>query len=315
MLANLTDFDLRLIRVFLAVVDARGLTAAQAALNVGQSTISTQLASLETRLGFRLCERGRGGFKLTAKGERFAMSARRLLMATNTFCAEAANMDRQLVGELNLGLIGHTPFSQNARISDAIARFRQRDQAVRFNIQIRSPGELEEQVLNGKVDIAIGYFWHRVPSLDYTSLFIERQYAYCGARHALFGRAAHADHPGDVGAAEAAACEWAWRSYPLPEAQHSTHERNVTAIADNMEAVALLILSGHHLGYLPVHFAKPYVDGGLLRAVNPSALRYDVTFHMVTRRMTNTGDIQRAFIEDLRAVHLNEVEREGAANA
>ncbi|WP_321842505.1 LysR family transcriptional regulator [Paraburkholderia bannensis] len=310
MLANLTDFDLRLIRVFLAVVDARGLTAAQAALNVGQSTISTQLSSLETRLGFRLCERGRGGFKLTAKGERFAMSARRLLVAANSFCAEAANMDRQLVGELNLGLIGHTPFSQNARISDAIARFRQRDQAVRFNIQIRSPGELEEQVLNGKVDIAIGYFWHRVPSLDYTALFIERQYAYCGARHPLFERAGEANA---VGADEAAACEWAWRSYPLPEAQHSTtHERNVTAIADNMEAVALLILSGHHLGYLPVHFAKPYVDGGLLRAVNPAALRYDVTFHMVTRRAPHAGDIQRAFIDDLRAVHLNEMAPEAA---
>lgn len=299
MLTNLTDFDLRLIRVFLAVADARGITAAQATLNVSQSTISSQLAALETRVGFRLCERGRGGFRLTAKGERFAMSSRRLIVATHAFCAEASNMDRQLVGELNLGLIGHTPFSQNARISDAIARFRQRDQAVRFNIQIRPPGELEEHVLNGAVDIAIGYFWHRVPSLDYTALFVERQYAYCGARHPLFAIA------GDVDPDDAAQYEWAWRSYPLPEARHSTNERNVTAIADNMEAVALLILSGHHLGYLPVHFAKPYVESGLLKQVNPTSLRYDVTFHMVTRKAPRAGDIQRAFVEDLRAVHLN----------
>lgn len=82
MLSNLTDFDLRLIRVFLAVADAQGVTAAQSILNVGQSTISSQLATLETRLGFRLCERGRGGFSLTSKGERLASSARRLFTAT-----------------------------------------------------------------------------------------------------------------------------------------------------------------------------------------------------------------------------------------
>ncbi len=73
-----------------------------------------------------------------------------------------------------------------------------------------------------------------------------------------------------------------------------------------MEAVALLILSGHHLGYLPVHFAKPYLDSGLLRQINPVSLQYDVTFHMVTRRAPRAGEIQRAFVDDLRAVHLNE---------
>jgi hypothetical protein len=40
--------------------------------------------------------------------------------------------------------------------------------------------------------------------------------------------------------------------------------------------------------------------------VNPASLRYDVTFHMVTRKGPRAGDIQRAFVEDLRAVHLNE---------
>lgn len=43
MLGQPSDLDLRLIRVFLAVVDANGITPAQATLNVSQSTISTQL--------------------------------------------------------------------------------------------------------------------------------------------------------------------------------------------------------------------------------------------------------------------------------
>lgn len=298
MLGNLSDLDLRLIRVFLAVVDAGGVTPAQWSLNVGQSTISSQLSTLETRLGFRLCERGRSGFRLTEKGERFVEMGRTLLTAVNNFNLEARNINKQLVGTLHIGLIGHTPISQNARISETIARFRQRDEAVRFAIAVRAPGDLEEELLNSSIQIAIGYFWHRVPSLDYTPLFIERQIAYCGRGHPLFASA------GRLSQEEVAQAEWAWRSYPLPEAQMATQNLRITAVADNMEATALLIMSGHHLGYLPQHFAAPYVAQGLLAPLNPALFHYEVTFHVVTQRQRLQNDITRAFLADLKAAHL-----------
>ena len=43
MFSQLTDLDLRLIRVFLAIVDAGGVSPAQATLNVGQPTISSRV--------------------------------------------------------------------------------------------------------------------------------------------------------------------------------------------------------------------------------------------------------------------------------
>lgn len=297
MLNNLSDLDLRLIRIFLAVVDAGGLTPAQSTLNVGQPTISTQLAALETRLGFRLCVRGRAGFRLTAKGERFAELSRGLMATVSDFTAEARHMDRQLVGTVHIGIIGHTSISQNARISEAIARFCRRSQAVRFSVSVRSPGELEERLLTGEMQVAIGYFWHRVPTLEYTPLFLERQMAYAGRGHALY-----ADAP-NVSSERAAECEWAWRSYPVPEAQ-LTPPRRITAVADNMEAVAMLILSGVHLGYLPVHFAAPYVERGLMAALNPGELKYDVGFHIVTRHRRHHDEILRALLEDIRASYL-----------
>ena len=52
MLTNLSDIDLKLLRVFVAVAEAQGVSAAQETLLMNQSTISTHLASLETRLGF-----------------------------------------------------------------------------------------------------------------------------------------------------------------------------------------------------------------------------------------------------------------------
>jgi LysR family transcriptional regulator, transcriptional activator for bauABCD operon len=299
---SLSDLDLRLIRVFLAIVDAGGVSSAQATLNVGQSTISTQLATLEARLGYRLCERGRGGFALTSRGEPFVEACRTLLAAVDTFDSTARNVGKKLVGTLTLGIIGNTPVSANARISEAIARFRERDESVRFSVLVRSPGELEEMLLAGRIQMAIGYFWHRVPSLEYTEIFSEDQLAFCSRAHPLFASAGHID------VAHAADHAWAWRSYPLPEAA-ALAPRTIGAVADNMEAVAMLVLSGRHLGYLPEQFAAPYVKDGLLAALNPNTMRYRVAFQMVTRdrRARGAHEAQReivdAFVEDMATAH------------
>jgi DNA-binding transcriptional LysR family regulator len=201
------------------------------------------------------------------------------------------------VGTLNLGLIGHAPVNANARISQAIERFRQRDESVHFTVSVRPPGELEGLLLDGKIHMAIGYFWHRVPALDYTTIFHETQLAYAGRGHPLFGKA------GLVAPEDALTHAWAWRSYPLPEAAGSPAERLVTALADNMEAVAMLVLSGRHLGYLPEHFAAPYVAQGLLAPLAPEAMRYDVPFDMVVRRDARRNELLAAFVADMKAAH------------
>lgn len=298
MLTNVSDLDLRLIRVFLAVVDAYGVSAAQAKLNVSQSTISTQLGTLETRLGFKLCERGRAGFRLTAKGEKFADAARRMMEALAEFNMEARNLDRRLVGSLSIGLMGHTPAHENARLSEAIRRFRERDEAVRLNMVVRTPGELEEMLLNGSVQVAIGYFWRRVPALQYTPLMLERQVAYCASSHPLFARA------GTVSPEEAADCQWAWRGYPVPPGLLPVPRRNITAVTGNMEAMAILILSGRHLGYLPEEIGRDYVARGAMAALNPTELSYEVTIHVVTSRAHAGDDIVSAFMEDLKQAQL-----------
>jgi len=293
LLRSVFDFDLRLIRLFLSVVDAGGITAAQATLNLGQSTISTHLATLEARLGFRLCERGRSGFRLTPRGTKFVHQSRQLLSTLDEFSVAVRNMDRKLVGVLNIGLIDHLPIAQSARISKAISRFRRRDQAVKFSIVVRPARDLEEYLLNGQIHIAFGYFWHRVPRLEYADMFVEHQVACCGREHPLYPLA------GRVNLAEAAKHEWAWRSYPLPEAQLHISQQRVTAIADDMSAVAVLVMSGHHLAYLPEHFAEPYVRQKLIAHLNPAILCYDVPFQSATRRRSSRNEVLEAFLQDL----------------
>ena len=89
MLSNLSESDIRLLRVFSAVVDAGGFSAAQIDLNVSQSTISTHMTALEQRLGVRLCERGRSGFRLTERGTLIYQAAQRLFSAIDEFRSDA----------------------------------------------------------------------------------------------------------------------------------------------------------------------------------------------------------------------------------
>ena len=96
MLSNLSESDIRLLRVFSAVVDAGGFSAAQIDLNVSQSTISTHMTALEQRLNVRLCERGRSGFRLTERGQLIYQAAQRLFAAIDEFRSDAG-ADRKSV--------------------------------------------------------------------------------------------------------------------------------------------------------------------------------------------------------------------------
>ncbi|MBB1225345.1 LysR family transcriptional regulator, partial [Klebsiella pneumoniae] len=132
MLTNLSDIDLKLLRVFVAVAEAQGVSAAQEALLMNQSTISTHLASLETRLGFRLCQRGRSGFRLTPKGERMLIACRSLFNAARDFTRVSQSLTGLLTGDLQIGLVDNLVSLPGNPFGQAVKRFQRRHQDVQL---------------------------------------------------------------------------------------------------------------------------------------------------------------------------------------
>ena len=102
---QLSDIDIRLLRVFRAVVECRGFANARALLNIGESTISNHMGKLEERLGFRLCDRGRTGFRLTQKGERVYEELILLFKAHESFQNATLELKSKLGGLLRIGVI------------------------------------------------------------------------------------------------------------------------------------------------------------------------------------------------------------------
>ncbi len=186
MLGQLHDLDLQLLRLFVSVVECGGFSAAQGELGLSQSSISQQMAKLETRLGYRLCSRGKGGFRITPKGEQLLSATRGLFESIEAFRHQSNGVAGRLIGEVRLGLSEALDQSVLQRVAEAIRRFRERDESVRIELISAMPGEMERLLLQQRLDLAIGYFSQVQSAFDYRQLFIETQHLYCAPGHPLF---------------------------------------------------------------------------------------------------------------------------------
>jgi DNA-binding transcriptional LysR family regulator len=135
--------------------------------------------------------------------------------------------------------------------------------------------------------------------LSYTPLFVEEQTLYCGSGHPFFRRA-----DDSIAAADIAGVDFVDRGYGggvkarLPGADF-----RIAAAANNMEAIATLILSGRYIGYLPTHCAAPWVERRQMRSLLPTRLAYESLFELITRKGVERTSALQAFIEDLQAAH------------
>ncbi len=73
------SLNIRQLQVFEAVARLESYSRAQQELGISVSAISNAMSQLEGQLGFTLCQRGRGGFSLTEKGQQFLQQAIRVL--------------------------------------------------------------------------------------------------------------------------------------------------------------------------------------------------------------------------------------------
>jgi DNA-binding transcriptional LysR family regulator len=107
----------------------------------------------------------------------------------------------------------------------------------------------------------------------------------------------------DPGLDQIATGNWVLHGF-LPEDQElPLRPETSSATAYHMEGVAHAVLAGTHIGYLPVHYARMWVERGRMKALLPERLRYDVTHSMVTYAGRPRSEAVRAFIDDLLRVH------------
>lgn len=293
-MGRLSDIELRLLHVFLAVVDAGGFYPAQSRLNLSLSTISSQMKSLEERLGTRLCHRGRAGFSLTPEGQRLHLEAQALFSAIERFSDSAARLRGGLSGQVTLGVVDSMVTNPCAPLHQAIRRFHRRKNRVHIDMRVAPKDDLETGVLTGTLDIGIGPFARNQKGLVARWLFSETQAVYCGRGHLLFDLdKVSTENLRD----QPVASRGYWNQRDLDR----IGSRNHRATANNLEAQLVLVLSGQYVGYLPRHMAAPWARAGKLREIDCPGLTYESDFSMITRRGRPASDEVAALTEDIAA--------------
>ncbi|MAR72003.1 MAG: LysR family transcriptional regulator [Gammaproteobacteria bacterium] len=294
-----TDFDIRLLRVFKAVAECGGFSAAENELGISRSAISLHMGDLEKRLGLKLCRRGRGGFALTEEGREVLEGARRLLSGLEAFRTEVNALHHSLRGELNIGITDTLVSSPEMRITHALASLKAQGPEVRINMHMDPPGEIARGVLDGRLHVGVVPAVNLPASVDSQALYSERSGLYCGRGHPLFAEPSTALEA--LGGWQALG-QWdaVVPSYPLSEAGRERHVGlKPSATASDREGAAFLILTGAYIGYLPDHHANLWVAQGRLRELCSESAAYETPFVAITRRDRRPHRVLEAFLAAL----------------
>jgi len=300
-LGQLSDMDIRLLRVFKSVAECGGMAAAELELNIGVSTVSRHIKDLETRLGLTLCRRGRVGFALTAEGEQIYAETLRLLAGVDAFRSRVDEIHQRMGGELHIAVFDKTVTNPGARIAAAIALFVDLAPDVRLHLHVAPLNTIERGVLDGQFQVGVIPGHRNSQTLAYDELFTETMYLYCAAPHALF-KANQTQEPADWDALRAH--DFAGLGYHSPNMEISQQVHLARkATGYDQESIATLILSGKYLGFLPDHYAEGFVRQGEMRAVKPALFRYACSFFSIVRGSPLPSRVTRAFQECLLQAH------------
>ncbi|HWV96442.1 MAG TPA: LysR family transcriptional regulator [Xanthobacteraceae bacterium] len=142
--------DPRLLRSFVAIIDAGGFVQAAGRLNMTQSTVSQQLARLEEAVGQILVDRAARPVTPTAAGERLIGYARRILALQQ----EAETMLGDPVGTTSIR-IGLPEDIVSSAMAKAFGDFAKRHREIRLDVTAGLSRDLTKRYRSGEFDIVI----------------------------------------------------------------------------------------------------------------------------------------------------------------
>lgn len=295
LLGQISDIDLRLLKVFRTVVEAGGFAQAEIELNVSGSAISASMADLEKRLGLRLCQRGRAGFALTDEGRLAYQALLQLHTALDDFRSEINLIHEKLKGELIIGISDNLVTLPHMTVTQAMAALKAQGPDVNIDIRMLSPGIVERGVMDGQLHLGVVPQVQMVSGLLYQPLYKETSRLYCSCEHPLF-----ALNEENVDLAMLIDQEAVGQNFaPCPAVKTLLERMRVTAKASDREGIAFMILTGLYVGFLPDHYAERWVTAGQMKAICPSLMSYEVEYAAITRKGIRPNMVLDTFLQAL----------------
>lgn len=276
----ITEYDLRLLRIFTSVVEHGGFAAAEKALGVTRSTISVHMSNLETRMKLKLCLRGRGGFSLTEEGQLVYRAVISLFDSLNDFSLLINTLGKELSGELVILCADLLDSKKQQKLADVIEIVSDSSPNLHIVLDGDSISNIEKLLLKDKAHIGIFPSYQQIEGLQYISLSSEPIFLCCGKKHKFFNQVDEqisandlattpAIHPGiDIDA----------------DGREQLQQLNLSARAYQFDTRKAMLLSGKYIGFLPQSYIQQELNKGDMRIIQPSTRTYQFNLSLVNKR-------------------------------
>lgn len=260
-IGHIAGTDIRMIKIFKAVVKCGGFSAAESELNISRAAISIAMSDFEQRLSLKLCNRGRSGFSLTDEGEQVYLAALSLLSSHQEFQQRINSIHSELKGDLSIGITDCLITLPRMYITDSLKALKQQAPNVKINIEMVPANQVIKSLLDGQIQIGVAPVFSKNSNLKYVHLYDEESCLYCSHDHPLFQMS-----DAQISTENITQYEIVSPAYQQPvEIRKQLKLFNQSACASDREGTAFLILTGCYIGYLPSHFAHRWVEKGLMK--------------------------------------------------
>lgn len=143
--------EIRQLKAFLAIAEAKTFTAGAKRVNVTQAAISMQIRQLEDEIGLQLFTRTPRRVILTQAGEYLLQRARRILREHDNAIAEIAELGGVEHGRLRIGSASAEFATQ--QLPQILQKLKARFPNADLNVCAGTSHSLVEKIMHGEVDI------------------------------------------------------------------------------------------------------------------------------------------------------------------
>ncbi|HXG83341.1 MAG TPA: LysR family transcriptional regulator [Pyrinomonadaceae bacterium] len=175
--------EIRQLKAFLAIAEAKTFTAGAKRVNITQAAVSMQIRQLEDEVGLPLFVRTPRRVIVTEAGEYLLERARKILREHDAALAEIAEVAGAEHGRLRIG--SASAMFATMQLPTILERLKQKYPRAEINVSSGTSHILVEKILHGEIDIAFVSLPVETANILTELLFSDEIVAIAHPKHAL----------------------------------------------------------------------------------------------------------------------------------
>jgi len=292
------NITFRQIRYFIAVAEARSVSAGSTAVGISQSAVTDAIRTLELEIGAKLFYRHPKGVTLTREGHKFLRHARSI---TNAVADLAGGVTHDQVAATGTIKVGVTPVVTGYFLSDLLSRFRRIFPQITVNLVEDKRDYIEHLLVNGELDLGVMIVSNleQTAAIDHEVLLRSECRAWVAPWHPLseFDVLTLDDLENEPVVALSldemdGLIESIWSKF--------NHPPHIAYRTSSMEGVRSLVATGAGITLLPDLVYRPWsLDGDRIIAKRPRESLPTVDIGVAWRRLTHHSEPAALFMETI----------------